>query len=59
MTAWLRATEPLATILTAKGADVLLLPAVQTQVAAVLAAGNADAAPEALDWPTVARQWSL
>jgi hypothetical protein len=59
ITEFLKTMEPLATVIKAKGLDVLLIPAVQAQAAAVLAAGQADAAPEEIDWRVVVEQWDL
>lgn len=59
MTAFLKATEPLASIIAAKGPDVLLAPAVHATVGGLLAAGNSDAAPSEINWRRVVEQWEL
>ncbi len=59
VTGFLKTMEPLATIIVSKGSDVLLQPAVQRQMAAVIDSGQADARPDDIDWPTVVRQWDL
>jgi hypothetical protein len=59
MTHFLTTMEPLATVIANKGTDILLNPAVQLQVTAVLEAGDSDATAEELDWRVIVDQWSL
>ncbi len=59
VTAFLRTMEPLASVLAAKGPEVLLNEAAQAQFAAVLAAGFADARADEIDWRVVVAQWDL
>lgn len=59
LTAFLKATEPIATLIAAKGPDVLLLPPVQAQIGALLAAGRSDARPSEIDYRAVVDRWEL
>lgn len=59
MTDFLKTMEPLSTVISTKGPEILLNPAVQRQVAAVLAAGEADAEPSEIDWTAVVGQWDF
>jgi len=59
MTAFLKTMEPLATVLAAKGPEVLLVPAIQQQAARMLVAANSDASPGEIDWNRVVAQWEL
>lgn len=60
MTSFIQNMEPLPTVIERQGGpEVLLNPTVQAQVAAVLAAGNADAHPSEIDWPTLVANWDL
>jgi hypothetical protein len=59
MANWLQHTEPTATILAAKGPAILLDRRVVDQMANVLAAGCADAAPQEIDWMSVVAHWDM
>ena len=59
MANWLQHTEPLRTILAAKGPAILLDRRVVDQMASVLAAGCADAKPQEIDWLSVVLHWDL
>lgn len=59
MTLWLKELEPIASILAARGPEILLDVLVRDQVARVLASSKADASPEEIDWERVVAQWSL
>lgn len=56
-TAFLKATEPLSSVIAAKGAAMLLDPRVADHFASVMAAGNADASPAEIHWPAVVEWW--
>jgi hypothetical protein len=59
LTAFLKETEPLASVLAARGPEMLLMSHVQEQVARMLEAGDADARPSELDYAAVVRNWNL
>lgn len=59
ITVFLKKTTPLDVVIEAQGPACLLVPAIQAQVARVLAAGQSDASPLEIDWPTVVGQWEL
>ena len=59
MANWIQHTEPLATIITRKGPEILLDRRVVDQMANVLAAGCADAKPQEIDWVSVVIHWDL
>jgi hypothetical protein len=60
ITSFIQGTKLLPMVIEKQGGpDVLLNPAVQAQVAAVLDAGNADAHPSEINWPTVVANWNL
>lgn len=58
-TAFLKGTEPLATVMRGRGPEMLRDERVAAQFAAVMAAGGADARPDEIDWSTVIDQWWL
>jgi hypothetical protein len=59
ITAFLKGTVPLGDVLQAKGANVLLIPAVQKQAARMIEVGRADALPSEIDWGVVVAQWEF
>lgn len=58
-TAFLKSTEPIASVLAARGPEVLLTPAAQAQFGAVLEAGHSDARAAEIDWAHVVSNWGL
>jgi hypothetical protein len=59
MANYLQHTEPLATVLAAKGPSILLDRGVVDQMAKLLEAGCADAKPQEIDWVSVVINWDL
>lgn len=55
LTVWLKQVEPIASILAARGPELLLAPQVQQQVGRVLAYSDASLAE--IDWAAVVEQW--
>lgn len=58
-TQFLRTMEPLATVLSARGPEVLRSEAAQVQFGAMLAAGDSDAKGAEVDWNAVIEHWEL
>jgi uroporphyrinogen-III synthase len=59
LTGLLKDTSPIAEILERQGAEMLLVPAIQTQIGRVLDAGKSDADLGEIDWQAVLAAWDL
>lgn len=58
-TQFLKVTEPAASLLRARGPEILRAPMLKGQFARILAAGFADARPGEIDWEAVIAHWDL
>lgn len=56
---WIQHTEPIKSLIAAKGPSILLDRVVVDQMAEVLKAGCSDASPQEIDWVSVVINWDL